>query len=100
MHKADLPETTHQTQAMPHDGNPGAPDGVNTQAQFNATDGSDAGAPYPNAHTGKSDAEREDMGNTVMGHGGQSSIGYHGSGRLGDKKLKPGGNLNSGASGD
>ncbi|MYL99353.1 hypothetical protein GR702_16415 [Novosphingobium sp. FGD1] len=92
--------STHQTQAMPHDGRPGAPDGVNTQAQFNSSDGSDVGAPYPNPHTGKSDAEREDMGNTVLGHGGQSTIGYHGSGKLGDKNLKPGGNVNSGSSGD
>ncbi|MDF2638729.1 MAG: hypothetical protein K0R64_1713 [Novosphingobium lindaniclasticum] len=100
MDKAGLSENAHPTQAMPHDGRPGAPDGVNTQAQFNATDGSDAGSPYPNPHTGKSDAEREDMGNTVMGHGGQSTIGYHGSGRLGDRKLKPEGNPNSGSSGD
>ncbi|MGF7154957.1 hemerythrin domain-containing protein [Novosphingobium gossypii] len=97
---AALPADTHQTQAMPRDGRPGAPDGVNTQAQFNATDGSDAGAPYPNPHTGKSDAEREDMGNTVLGHGGQSTIGYHGSGRLGDRKVKPDGNVNSGSPGD
>ena len=105
MGRANLPEEGneaqgHRTQAMPQDGKPGAPDGVNTQAQFNATDGSDAGAPYPNPHTRKSDAEREDMGNTVMGHGGQSTIGYHGSGRLGDRKLKPEGNPNSGSSGD
>lgn len=105
MHEADLSEDAHQTQAqqtqaMPQDGKRGAPDGVNTQAQFNATGGSDAGAPYPNPHTGKSDAEREDIGNTVMGHGGQSTIGYHGSGRLGDRKLKPEGNPNSGSSGD
>lgn len=88
------------TQAMPRDGRPGAPDGVNTQGEWGASDGSDAGAPYPNPHTGKSDSEREDFANTVFGHGGQSTVGYHGSGRLGDREVKPGGNQNSGSKGD
>jgi hemerythrin superfamily protein len=90
----------HALQAMPHDGRPGAPDGVNTQGEWGSSDGSDAGAPYPNPHTGKSDAERKDFANTLMGHGGQSTMGYHGSGQLGDQELKPGGNTNSGSKGD
>lgn len=93
-------ESDLTAQAMPHDGRPGAPDGVNTQGEWGNSDGSDAGAPYPNPHTGKSDSEREDFANSIMGHGGQSTVGYHGSGRLGDREVKPGGNVNSGAKGD
>lgn len=84
-------------QAMPHDGNPGAPDGVNTQGQWNGTGGSDAGAPYPNPSTGKSDSDREGFADGLMGHGGQSKVGYHGSGQLGEREVEPGGNVNSGA---
>lgn len=85
------------TQAMPRDGRPGAPDGVNTQGQWGGSGGSDAGAPYPNPNTGKSDAERNDVGGGGMSHGGQSKIGYHGSGQLGEREVEPGGNANSGA---
>lgn len=90
-------DAVFETQAMPHDGRKGSPDGVNTQGQWRATGGSDAGAPYPNPHTGKAESEREDFANDLMGHGGQSKMGYHGSGQLGDEAVEPGGNENSGA---
>jgi len=83
------------TQAMPSDHRKGAPDGVNSQAQEGATGGSDSGAPYPNPHTG---TEGEDTGmNGPNAHGGQSEIGYHGPGQLGERSVKPGGNPNAGA---
>ena len=73
----------------------GAPDGVNTQAQRDATGGGDDGAPYPNPHTGKSEDERGDFADGPLSHGGQSSIGYHGTGRLGKQKTRREGNPNS-----
>jgi hypothetical protein len=84
------------TQAMPADGRKGAPDGVNTQANFDATGGSDAAAPYPNPHTGKSEEERDNLADGFFGHGGQSSMGYHGPQQLGAKDVKPGGNDHAG----
>jgi len=83
-----------ETQAMPHDGKKGAPDGVNTQAEYGATGGSDDGAPHPGGHKPNPDADG------FMGHGGQSTMGYHGSGQLGEKKTKPGGNGNAGSRSD
>lgn len=84
------------TQALPKESpRKGAPDGVNSQAAEDATGGSDAGAPYPNPHTGKTDDERNKTGGGFLDHGGQSLIGYHGTGRLGHRKTKPEGNPNS-----
>lgn len=89
------------TQAVPEaDENSGAPDGVNSQARRGATGGSDDAAPYPNPHTGKSEEEREGVAEGWLSHGGQSSIGYHGSGRLGERKTEPGGNPNAGTGKD
>jgi hypothetical protein len=89
------------TQAIPEDGKSGgAPDGVNSQARRGATGGSGDAAPYPNPHSGKSEDEREHVADGPLSHGGQSSIGYHGSGRLGDKRTKPKGNPNAGAGED
>jgi hypothetical protein len=86
---------TRDTQAMPVDGLKGAPDGVNTQAERGATGGGDAGAPYPNPHKRKG---AKDSGLTgVFAHGGQSVMGYHGHGQLGDQDVEPGGNSNAGA---
>ena len=78
---------------MPEDNRKGAPDGVNSQAEIGATGGSDAGAPYPNPHTGS--GPKDDM-NGLNAHGGQSEIAYHGPGQLGERKVKPGGNRNTG----
>ena len=89
-----------QLQAMPRDGRAGAPDGVNSQADRRATGGGSAGAPYPNPHTGKQEGERGRFGGGALGHGGQSSIGYHGPQQLGEQEIRPGGNPNAGAKRD
>lgn len=93
------PPDTSKLQAMPNDGRPGAPDGVNTQGEWGASGGSDAAAPYPNPHTGKADSEKDNFASGLMGHGGQSGMEYHGSGQLGERKVKSGGNINSGSQG-
>ena len=46
--------------------------------------GASGGGPYPNPHSGKDSKERIDG---YGGHGGQSEVEYHGSGRLGKKKV-------------
>jgi len=89
------------TQAVPAGSESrGAPDGVNSQAERGATGGSDDAAPYPNPHSGKSEDEREHVADGPLSHGGQSEIGYRGSGRLGQQKTKQGGNPNAGAAED
>ncbi len=50
---------------------------------------------YPNPHTGKTERGEGGKLSGVMGHGGQSDIGYHGSGRLGDEDAGDGSNANS-----
>lgn len=58
--------------------------------------GDSGGGPYPNPHTGKSaEAAEEGFGE----HGGQTTIGYHGAGQLGDEEVREGGNRNAGAKG-
>ncbi len=52
-----------------------------TAAAF-ASGGQSKGADYPNANDGK-DPEQ----GSVMGHGGQTEMGYHGPGQLGDQKV-------------
>jgi hypothetical protein len=94
-----MAQDKHESQAMPHDGLKGAPDGVNTQGTVGSPDGSMAGAPYPNPHTGKQRKGKSTFGG-FMGHGGQSTMGYHGTGQLGEKETKPGGNRNAGAQTD
>lgn len=89
------------TQAVPEASeDSGAPDGVNSQARRGATGGSDDAAPYPNPHSGKDDEEREHVADGPLSHGGQSTMAYHGSGRLGERKTKPEGNPNAGAGED
>jgi hypothetical protein len=56
--------------------------------------GQSGGGAYPNPHTGKEGKGENKEG--YMGHGGQSEMPYHGTGRLGDQKV--GGNENSPAS--
>jgi hypothetical protein len=57
--------------------------------------GESGGGAYPNPHTGKDDHP----GDGFLGHGGQTDIGYHGSGQLGDRKVDDEGNANSGSKG-
>lgn len=86
------------TQAVPRNSAcKGAPDGVNNQARDGATGGSDAAAPYPNPHTGKSKDEQANVGGGFLDHGGQSQPGYHGAGRLGKRKTARAGNANGGS---
>ena len=48
--------------------------------------GASSGGPYPNPHTGKDKGRSEGKADGYMGHGGQSEMEYHGTGRLGEKK--------------
>ncbi len=81
-----MSEDRKPTQAMPEDGRKGAPDGVNTQGKQRASGAS-----------GGQDEKGEPSMKGPLGHGGQSVQGYHGSGQLGSRDVRPGGNHNSGA---
>jgi hypothetical protein len=50
-----------------------------------ASGGESAGAGYPNANAGKKPKQAG-----LQGHGGQTEMGYHGSGQLGDQKVGEG----------
>lgn len=52
--------------------------------------GDSGGGAYPNPHTGKDSGGNDGF----MGHGGQTEMPYHGTGRLGEQDV--GGNANSG----
>ena len=90
----------HPTQAVPDSAAPSpssprrAPDPAPTGR---SAGGESGGGAYPNPHTDKPGAER-DKG--FGKHGGQSTIGYHGGGQLGEDEVTPGGNSNSAAKGD
>ena len=77
------------TQAMPHDGLKGSDDGTNQPTAHGRSAGSHDSS-YPNPHSGNGDPQ-------FPKRGGQTGIGYHGSGQLGEKIIKPGGNGNAGA---
>ena len=82
---------TKTTQAMPEKSQLGTKAGV--AGKDDSTGGESAGGAYPNPHTGteQSNKTKKDW------HGGQSETAYHGSGQLGEKKTKDGGNANSGS---
>lgn len=62
------------------------------EAQGRSGGGESAGGAYPNPHTGAK------AKGGFMGHGGQSEMAYHGTGRLGDRKV--GDNPNAPAASD
>ena len=78
---------TQRTPVSGGDGHEGAPDGVSDAgggpagAGVNGRDasGESGGGSYPNPHRGK---DGDNSG--FMGHGGQTEIGYHGSGEAGE----------------
>ncbi|WP_347302339.1 hypothetical protein V5740_10025 [Croceibacterium sp. TMG7-5b_MA50] len=57
---------------------PAAARGVDVQGRTSGGDGE--GGAYPNPHTG-----REPTQGGLMGHGGQTEIGYHGGGQAGEE---------------
>ena len=59
--------------------------------------GESQGGAYPNPHGRKPDEEREDG---PMGHGGQSEMAYHGTGRLGEDEVEGARNPNAPARDD
>ena len=60
-------------------------DGVSDTDTHGKTGGGESnGGSYPNPHRGKKPASRPE---TFIGHGGQSEMGYHGSGQLGDQQV-------------
>lgn len=54
--------------------------------------GESSGGNYPNPHRGK---EAEAKPESFTGHGGQTEIGYHGPGQLGDQDVGDGENPNA-----
>jgi hypothetical protein len=66
------------------------------KAKFNGRGGGgdSGGGAYPNPHSGRESDEKD----RFMGHGGQSGIGYHGHGQLGDQDVE-GRNANAPAGG-
>lgn len=72
-------------------GKPGDPE-AGEEFQGRPGGGESAGGAYPNPHAG---AKGKDG---FMGHGGQSEMAYHGTGRLGERKV--GGNANAPAASD
>jgi hypothetical protein len=84
-HSADNP----QSWGAAGDLSRGDPD---KQEKFNGSTGGGqaGGGAYPNPHTGKEGGGKDGY----MGHGGQTEMPYHGTGRLGEEDV--GGNPNSG----
>lgn len=84
--------TGSRTQAMPSGKGGRAPEDTDKSDAFSDTPPG-SGGPYPNPHTGKNGAEKEEG---FGDHGGQTVIGYHGTGQLGKRETRKGGNPNSG----
>jgi hypothetical protein len=59
--------------------------------------GESQGGAYPNPHTGK---ESKGGPDDFMGHGGQTGMGYHGTGQLGEEDVEDQDNANSPAKSD
>jgi hypothetical protein len=59
--------------------------------------GESQGGAYPNPHTGKDAKGGPD---SFMGQGGQTEMGYHGTGRLGGDEVEDQENANAPAKGD
>jgi len=57
-------------------------DGVSTRPSGREPPGESGGGAYPNPHRGKKPATSP---GDFLGHGGQTEIGYHGSGQLGEQ---------------
>jgi hypothetical protein len=78
------PDLTFQTQVSGGDKSKGKPDGVSASplhganVQGRTDEGESGGGAYPNPHTG-----RKPKWGGFLGHGGQTNIGYHGSGQAG-----------------
>ena len=68
---------------MSKDGEEDAAETGRAEAQTGRGGGGDSGGgPYPNPHTGKK-PEKDGF----FGSGGQSGMGYHGTGQLGDEEV-------------
>jgi hypothetical protein len=76
------------TQAMPHDGRKGAPDGVNNQGEVDK---------LRLKREGVKNGGKHGVGGGFMDHGGQSMMGYHGARQLAEDEVEPDGNNNDGA---
>ncbi|WP_200894552.1 hypothetical protein [Sphingomonas sp. SRS2] len=59
-------------------------DGVSERPSGRTAAGESGGGAYPNPHRGK---KPHHSPSDFMGHGGQSEIGYHGAGQLGEQKV-------------
>jgi len=78
-------------QKMQADGKDGATAATHDGTNDPEGAGQSQGGAYPNPHTGKTP-----QNGGFMGHGGQSEIGYHGHGQLGDEDVEGEDNQNSG----
>ena len=58
------------------------PDGVSERPSGRTGGGESGGGAYPNPHRGKTPRNSPE---DFLGHGGQTEIGYHGSGQLGSE---------------
>lgn len=92
--RKDDPMTTKQPVQADGKGNRSRKsDGVGDEGTHGKQGGGESGGgAYPNPHRGKKPEAKPE---SFLGHGGQSEIGYHGAGQLGDEKVGDGKNRNS-----